>query len=46
MELVGQYDMEEIKDMDRCETLFELCFDYIKNIEKAMFKMNPSINTG
>ena len=44
MELVGQYDMEQItKDMDRCETLFELCFDYIKNIEKAMFKMNQAL---
>lgn len=44
MELVGSYNMEEItQDMDRCEALFGLCFEYAKNIEKAMFKMNQAL---
>ena len=44
MELVGEYSMEEINDqIDKCEALVDLNFEYIKNIEKAMFTMNSAL---
>ena len=44
MELVGEFSMEEINDqIDKCEALVDLNFEYIKNIEKAMFTMNSAL---
>ena len=44
MEFVGEFSMEEIDEqIDKCEALVDLNFEYIKNIEKAMFKMNQAL---
>ena len=44
MEFVGEFSMEEIDEqIDKCEALVDLNFEYIKNIEKAMFTMNSAL---
>ena len=46
MELVGSWSMDEIEDkISQCEHHLDLCFEYIKNIEKAMFGMSSSLMT-
>tara|TARA_A100001011_G_scaffold63968_1_gene64533 strand:- start:38637 stop:39092 length:456 start_codon:yes stop_codon:yes gene_type:complete len=44
MELVGSYSMDQItQDMSRCDALFDLTFEYIKNIERGAFKLNQAL---
>ena len=44
MELVGSYNMDQItQDMSRCDALFDLTFEYIKNIERGAFKLNQAL---
>jgi hypothetical protein len=44
MELVGSWNMDQIEDkIVKCESHLDLCFEYIKNIEKAMFGMSQSL---
>tara|TARA_B100001057_G_C22857337_1_gene953150 strand:+ start:1091 stop:1546 length:456 start_codon:yes stop_codon:yes gene_type:complete len=44
MELVGSYSMDQIhQDMSRCDSLFDLTFEYIKKIERSAFKLNQAL---
>ncbi len=44
MELVGEFSVDEINEqIDKSEALVDLNFEYIKNIEKAMFQMNSAL---
>ena len=44
MELVGEFSIDEINEqIDKAEALVDLNFEYIKNIEKAMFQMNSAL---
>ena len=46
LELVGSWNMDEIEDkISKCEHHLDLCFEYIKNIEKAMFGMSSALMT-